>query len=243
MINLNKDKQSLKNIKNEYTELKSNNINYNVNEAKNKLNMNRCKSARFKVNRKGLNHLSKFYKKELIENQDKNNVKNIDNSNNYDLNNDNSIYIQKESNTREYIISLFSKPLFGELFFAWSRDCENEITVENAKYFREELIMRGNKDNKNFNFRSLRVSKNFLVAFCGNLNSNSINKLDFSDNLLTDISLHNIKSLIANRKIVHLNLASNMISTEGLKIIHNEIINSESLLYLNVIILIYSLLY
>lgn len=140
----------------------------------------------------------------------------------------------EKGNTRDYIISLFSKPLFAELFFAWSRDCEDVISIENAKFFREELIMRENKDDKNYNFRSLRVSKNFLVAFVGNLATPIINKLDLSDNLITDICLHNIKSLIVNKKIVHLNLSSNMISSEGLKIIHNEVMNSETLKYLNV---------
>lgn len=140
----------------------------------------------------------------------------------------------KKTNKRDYILSLFSRPLFAELFFAWSRDCEDNISVENAKYFRDELIMRGNKDDKNYNFRSMRVSKNFLVAFTGNVTSQIINKLDLSDNLITDICLHNIKSLIANKRIVQLNLASNMISTEGLKIIHSEIIYSDSLAYLNV---------
>lgn len=140
----------------------------------------------------------------------------------------------KRNNKREYILSLFSRPLFAELFFAWSRDCEDNISVENAKYFRDELIMRGNKDDKNFNFRGMRVTKNFLVAFTGNVTSTIINRLDLSDNLITDICLHNIKSLISNKRLVHLNLASNMISTEGLKIIHSEIIYSDSLSYLNV---------
>ncbi len=94
--------------------------------------------------------------------------------------------------------------------------------------------MRGNKDDKVFNFRGMRVSKNFLITFTGNVQSPVIMKLDLSDNLITDICLHNIKSLISNRRIVYLNLASNMISTEGLKIIHSEIIYSESLSYLNV---------
>lgn len=141
----------------------------------------------------------------------------------------------KRGNKREFIQSLFSNQLLAELFFAWCKDCAEDITVENAKFFRNELVMRDNKDSRNFNFRSLRVGKNFLVAFAGNLTSPTLGRLDLSDNLITDISLHNIKSIISNRKLVSLNLASNMISTEGLKIIHNEVICSKSLSYLNVI--------
>ena len=140
----------------------------------------------------------------------------------------------KNVNSREFISNLFSKSLYAELFFAWSKDCDDEISVENAKYFRDELLLRGNKDDKNFNFKSMRVSKNFLVAFTGNVTSHSINRLDLSDNLITDVCMHNIRSLISNKKVMYLNLSSNMISTEGLKIIHSEIINSENLSYLNV---------
>lgn len=151
----------------------------------------------------------------------------------YKKNEEDNLLFQNSSNTRDYIISLFSKSLFAELFFAWSRDCEDQISIENAKFFREELILRKNNDDRNFDFHSMRVSKNFLVSFTGNLSCQTINKLDLSDNLINDICLHNIKSLISTKKLVYLNLSSNMISTEGLKIIHNEITNSESLSYLN----------
>ena len=44
---------------------------------------------------------------------------------------------------------------------------------------------------------------------------------------------NNIKNLISARQVIHLNLASNQISTEGLKIIQHEVIASKSLKYLN----------
>lgn len=140
---------------------------------------------------------------------------------------------KKGVNKKDYIYSLFPQKLFAELYFAWCKDCSENITIENAKYFRDELLLRNNKDNKNFNFKSMRVNKNFLMAFIGNLESHRINKLDLSDNLISDISMHNIKSIISAKKVVYLNLASNMISTEGLKIFQNEVINSDSLKYLN----------
>jgi Ran GTPase-activating protein (RanGAP) involved in mRNA processing and transport len=93
--------------------------------------------------------------------------------------------------------------------------------------------MRANKDLRNFNFRSMRVNKNFLLAFVGNLDSGAINKVDMADNLISDVCMHNIKNIISVKRVIHLNLASNMISTEGLKIIQNEVMSSESLKYLN----------
>jgi hypothetical protein len=37
------------------------------------------------------------------------------------------------------------------------------LAIENAKYFGDEILIRGNKDNKNFNFKSMRIGKNFLL--------------------------------------------------------------------------------
>lgn len=170
---------------------------------------------------------------------------NINNNNNNNINNnqeDNfeALYKQdfgielKKGNNKEYIISLFSHPFYAELFFAWCKDCSENITVENAKFFRDELLLRKNKDSFNFNFKSMRVSKNFLIAFVGNLNSSRIEKLNLADNLINDVCMHNIKSIVSAKKLVHLNLASNMISTEGLKIFQNDVMFSDSLKYLNV---------
>lgn len=142
--------------------------------------------------------------------------------------------LKKGINKKEYIYSLFAKKLFAELYFAWCKDCSEKITIDNAKYFRDEILIRNNRDNKNFNFNSLRIGKNFLLAFLGNLESNKINKLNLSDNLINDICMHNIKNIIATKKLMYLNLASNMISTEGLKIFQKEVIESETLKYLNV---------
>ena len=45
--------------------------------------------------------------------------------------------------------------------------------------------------------------------------------------------MHNIKNLISAKQVIYLNLSSNQISSEGLKIIQHEIIESNSLKYLN----------
>jgi len=108
--------------------------------------------------------------------------------------------LEKGTNFKEYIINLFQRPLYAELFFAWCKDCQETITVESAKYFREELVLRGNRDSKNFNFKAMRVSKNFLLAFIGNIPPGRINSLNLSDNLLNDLCMHSIKNLISAKK-------------------------------------------
>ena len=133
----------------------------------------------------------------------------------------------------DFIYSLFSKKIFAEIYYAWCKDCNEQPSIESAKYFRDELLSRNNKVMHTFNFKSLRVGKNFLAAFCGNLPSIQLKKVELQDNLITDECILNIKSLITSKQIIYLNLASNQISSEGLKIIQNEISNSKFLKYLN----------
>ena len=133
----------------------------------------------------------------------------------------------------DYIYSLFSKKIYAEIYYAWCKDCNEQPSAESAKYFRDELLSRNNKDIKNFNFKSLRVGKNFLGAFCGNLPAIQLRKVELQDNLVNDECMHTIKNLISAKQVIYLNLASNQISTEGLKIIQNEVIASHSLKYLN----------
>ena len=133
----------------------------------------------------------------------------------------------------DFIYSLFSKKIYAEIYYAWCKDCNEQASEESAKYFRDELLSRNNKDIKNFNFKSMRVGKNFLGAFCGNLPSIQLRKVELQDNLVNDECMHTIKNIISSKQVIYLNLASNQISTEGLKIIQNEVIASRSLRYLN----------
>ena len=148
-------------------------------------------------------------------------------------NQDDSRRLQKNMSLTDFIFSLFSRKIYAEIYFAWCNDCEERPSTEGAKYFRDELISRNNKDLRNFNFHSMRAGKNFLAAFGGNLPSIQVHKVDLSDNLVNDECMHNIKNLISAKQVVYLNLSSNQISTEGLKIIQHEIIESKSLKYLN----------
>ena len=147
-------------------------------------------------------------------------------------NNDDSRRQRKMSLT-DFIYSLFSRKIYAEIYYAWCKDCSERPSTEGAKYFRDELIARNNKDLKNFYFRSMRVGINFLAAFGGNLPPMQVRRIDLSDNLVNDECMHNIKNLISAKQVIYLNLSSNQISSEGLKIIQHEIIESNSLKYLN----------
>ena len=141
--------------------------------------------------------------------------------------------LQKNQDLTEVIFSLFSKKIYGEVYYAWCKDCEEIPSLEGAKFFRDELLTRNNKDLSCFNFNSMRVGKNFLSGFVSNLPPIHVKKAELADNLLNDECMHIIKNLISSKNVIYLNLASNQISTEGLKIMQTEIIESKFLKYLN----------
>ena len=141
--------------------------------------------------------------------------------------------LQKNQDLTEVIFSLFSKKIYGEVYYAWCKDCEEIPSLEGAKFFRDELLTRNNKDLSCFNFHSMRVGKNFLSGFVSNLPPIHVKKAELADNLLNDECMHIIKNLISSKNVIYLNLASNQISTEGLKIMQTEIIESKFLKYLN----------
>ena len=140
---------------------------------------------------------------------------------------------KNQNDLTSFIYALFSKKLYAEIYYAWCKDCNEPPSAESAKYFRDELLARNNKDLKSYNFRSMRAGKNFLSAFGGNLPPIQVRKLELPDNLVNDECMHNIKNIISAKQVIYLNLASNQISTEGLKIIQHEVIASKSLKYLN----------
>ena len=136
--------------------------------------------------------------------------------------NSESFFYQKNQNLTEIIFSLFTKKIYAEIYYAWCKDCEEIPSLEGAKFFRDELLKRNNKDLNNFNFHSMRAGKNFLSGFVANLPQVHVRKADLSDNLLNDECMHIIKNLISSKMILELNLASNQISTEGLKGVYKK---------------------
>jgi len=180
--------------------------------------------------------------KNKINNNNNNNNNNdeykidFDEKSNEDDLNDSYLFMSgknKGADLSDFIYSLFSKKIYAEIYYAWCKDCCEQPSAESAKYFRDELLSRNNKDTRIFNFRSLRVGKNFLAAFGGNLPPIQLRKVELQDNLVNDECMHNIKNLISAKQVIYLNLASNQISTEGLKIIQQEVVSSNSLKYLN----------
>ena len=105
-----------------------------------------------------------------------------------DDNQDDSRRLNKNMNLTDFIFSLFSRKIYGEIYFVWCNDCEERPSTEGAKYFRDELLSRNNKDLRNFNFHSMRAGKNFLAAFGGNLPPIQVHKVDLGTSTSTSTS-------------------------------------------------------
>ena len=162
--------------------------------------------------------------------------------------------MQRKIKLSDYINFIFPEKLYKEIYYAWCKDLQPEDkkrlsekekkekkkkdilempSFETVRYFREELLSRNNNDLHVFNFSSMHVGKNFLTALCNNLPSIQLKKVELQDNLITDECVNNLKVLITSKQLIQLNLASNQISTEGLKIIQNDLANTKHLKYLN----------
>ena len=57
---------------------------------------------------------------------------------------------KSQNDLTSFIYSLFSKKIYAEIYYAWCKDCNEPPSAESAKYFRDELISRNNKDLRNF---------------------------------------------------------------------------------------------
>lgn len=114
--------------------------------------------------------------------------------------------------------------------------------VENAKLFKEELLKRNVKNSNVLNLHSLRLGINSAIALANFIHTKKIEKLNLGDNAITDYGMHAIKSIIedkdkdkakASTKLQSLNLASNMISGEGLELFLDDLIANTSLKHLD----------
>lgn len=110
--------------------------------------------------------------------------------------------------------------------------------MDNAKLFKEELLKRNVKNSTNLNLQGLRLGINSAISL-SNVFKNQvpghrkIEKLNLADNPVTDYAMHAMKALITNLKLNSLNLASNMISGEGLEIILDELIANQTIKHLD----------
>jgi len=119
--------------------------------------------------------------------------------------------------------------LYTDLFNARCHDTGEGITLENAKIFKEELLKKNVKNSNALNLASLRLGINSIIALSNSDKLRPIEKLQLADNAITDYGMHAIKNIINSTRLSYLNLASNMISGEGLELFLDDLISNNSL--------------
>lgn len=99
--------------------------------------------------------------------------------------------------------------------------------VENAKLFKEDLLRRNVKNSNALNLQDLRLGVNAILALSNFTGPKKFEKLNLAGNQISDYGMHAVKNLLNG--LSHLNLASNMISGDGLELILEDLIKNTTL--------------
>lgn len=127
------------------------------------------------------------------------------------------------------ILSIFEDDLFAELYNARCHDTGEKLSAEGARGFREEILKRNDQNTENINLYGIRLGINSIISLANSLVCRRLVKLNLADNAISDYGMHAVKSILENTEIEYLNLASNMISGDGLETLVDAISNHRNL--------------
>ena len=131
---------------------------------------------------------------------------------------------------------LLEDPLYVEIFNARCHDSGETTNIENAKLFKEDLLKRNVKNSTSLNLQSLRLGINAMIALSNSIQRRKVvEKLNLADNSITDYGMHSVKNILQNcgTKLNSLNLASNMISGQGIELFLDDLMQNTSLKHLD----------
>ena len=127
-----------------------------------------------------------------------------------------------------------------EIFNARCHDSGQPTTIENAKLFKEDLLKRNVKNSTALNLQSCRLGINAMIALSNSISPTPprkppVERLNLADNHITDYGMHSVKNIlqVCGSKLTHLNLASNMISGQGMESFIDDLITNTSLKHLD----------
>lgn len=126
-------------------------------------------------------------------------------------------------------MSIFEDDLFAELYNARCHDTGEQIEAEGARAFREEILKRNDQNTENINLQSTRLGINSIISLANSLMTRRLVRLNLADNAISDYGMHAVKNILEYTDIEYLNLASNMISGDGLETLVEAISNHKSL--------------
>jgi len=137
---------------------------------------------------------------------------------------------------KDLIPDLLEDPLYTAIFQARCHDSGEAQDIENAKLFKEDLLKRNVKNSTALNLQSMRLGINSMIALYNNIHTRKVvEKLNLADNAITDYGMQSVKNIITNcnGKLTSLNLASNMISGEGIELFLDDLISNTTLKHLD----------
>ena len=79
----------------------------------------------------------------------------------------------------------------------------------------------------------MRLGINSIISLANSLICRKLSRLNLEDNAISDYGMHAVKNILESTDIEHLNLASNMISGDGLENLADAISNHPCLKSLN----------
>ena len=145
--------------------------------------------------------------------------------------------LRKEGDTKDYpawmvkklIKYIFEDPMYYEVFLSRCHDINEVISVEKAKFFKEEINQLNKNNADSLKMNSLKLGVNAITSLCNHAKTRGYDTINLADNAISNWGMHAIKSLIAANCCKSLNLASNMISDQGLEMIINELTKNTTL--------------
>lgn len=143
---------------------------------------------------------------------------------------------QKMEELQAKVKELLEDPLYVEIFNARCHDSGETTNIENAKLFKEDLLKRNVKNSTTVNLQSLRLGINAMIALSNSIKTRkTVEKLNLADNSITDYGMNSIKNILQNcgTKLTSLNLASNMISGQGIELLLDDLMQNRSLKHLD----------
>ena len=79
----------------------------------------------------------------------------------------------------------------------------------------------------------MRLGINSLSTLSGLIANRKVERLNLADNSISDFCMHSIKLIMQNANLKSLNLASNMISGEGMELLLDDLIENLTIRHLD----------
>lgn len=135
---------------------------------------------------------------------------------------------------RNAVFTVFEDDLYAELYNAYCHDSGEQISDEGARSFREEVLKRNSQSSDVIILYSMRLGINSIISLANSVICRRLVKLNIADNAVSDYGMHHIRSILESTQLEYLNLASNMISGDGLETIAEAISNHKTIRVLDV---------